>query len=68
LASGCSGHTLTQAVDLGELEDVVVGGSIDGRVKLLVVIDLATSDQVIFLLFILVWLGKFLVVKRNERL
>jgi hypothetical protein len=36
---GCSGHALTQAIDLGELGDVVVGGvvvggGIDGWVKL----------------------------------
>jgi hypothetical protein len=30
LAGGCSGHALAQTV---ELRDVVVGGSIDGRVK-----------------------------------
>jgi hypothetical protein len=51
LAGGCSGHTLAQAVDLRELGDVVVGDGIDGQVKLLVVVDLATFGQAIFLFF-----------------
>jgi hypothetical protein len=47
LAGGCSGHALAQAVDLEELGDVVVDGSTNGRVKLLLVVDLATSGQAI---------------------
>jgi hypothetical protein len=33
-------RSLTQAVDLEELKDVVVDGGIDGRVKLVIVVDL----------------------------
>jgi hypothetical protein len=39
---GCSGHALAQAVDLG---DVVFGGSIDGRVKLVVVVIVLVGLQ-----------------------
>jgi hypothetical protein len=67
-SSGGSGHALAQAIDLRELGDVVVGGDIDGQVKLLVVVDLATSSQAIFLSIYFGLAGKVLAVKRNGRL
>jgi len=52
LAGGCSGHALAQAVDLGELEDVV---------------DLATSSQAIFLFICFGLAGKVLFLNCKKK-